>query len=89
VGASKVRSVMTGLRERGTWCRVCETCYKTREGYSDTEGCPLATCLILGAGRDHSQSFIQTRQKVVDRTYLEVNRLEKRLTKVIPELDSH
>ena len=23
---------------RGTWCRVCETCYKTREGYNDTEG---------------------------------------------------
>ena len=40
--------------------------------------------LISGATRDHSTSFIQTRQKVVDRTYLEVNRLEKRLTKVVP-----
>jgi hypothetical protein len=31
---------------------------------------------------DHSAWFLQTRQKNVDRTYLEVNRLEKRLTKV-------
>lgn len=38
--------------------------------------------LTAGATRDHSASFIQTRQKVVDRTYLEVNRLEKRLAKV-------
>jgi rabenosyn-5 len=89
VGACKVRFAMTALIKRGTWCRVCETCYKTREGYSDTEGCFLVTCLILGAGRDHSEFFLQTRQKVVDRTYLEVNRLEKRLTKVIPELSNH
>ena len=38
--------------------------------------------LTAGATRDHSALFKQTRQKVVDRTYLEVNRLEKRLTKV-------
>ncbi|KAI5287290.1 carboxypeptidase Y-deficient [Ascosphaera acerosa] len=23
---------------RGVWCRVCETCYKSREGYSDHRG---------------------------------------------------
>ena len=23
---------------RGTWCRVCETCYKSREGYNDHSG---------------------------------------------------
>lgn len=23
---------------RGIWCRVCETCYKSREGYSDHNG---------------------------------------------------
>ena len=23
---------------RGVWCRVCETCYKSREGYNDTRG---------------------------------------------------
>jgi hypothetical protein len=38
--------------------------------------------ISIGATRDHSTSFIQTRKKVVDRTYLEVNRLEKRLTRV-------
>lgn len=37
----------------------------------------------IGAVRDHTSSFVQTRQKAVDRTYLEVNRLEKRLTKVM------
>lgn len=55
---------------------MCETCYKTRDGYYDTEG----------AFRDHSESFIQTRQRIVDRAYLEANRLEKRLTKVCPWL---
>ena len=42
----------------------------------------ILSSLTAGATRDHTASFIQTRQKVVDRTYLEVNRLEKRLTKV-------
>lgn len=23
---------------RGFWCRVCETCYKSREGYNDHKG---------------------------------------------------
>ncbi len=23
---------------RGFWCRVCETCYKSREGYNDHRG---------------------------------------------------
>ena len=23
---------------RGLWCRVCETCYKSREGYNDRNG---------------------------------------------------
>ena len=23
---------------RGVWCRVCETCYKSREGYNDYMG---------------------------------------------------
>lgn len=23
---------------RGFWCRVCETCYKSREGYNDHQG---------------------------------------------------
>jgi hypothetical protein len=43
---------------------------------------PVMPWLRLGTVQDHTTFFVQTRQKVVDRTYLEVNRLEKRLTKV-------
>jgi len=57
---------------RGYWCRVCETCFKSREGYNDHNG------LIV----DHTNDFIAMRRKTVDKTYLEVSRLEKRLTKL-------
>lgn len=57
---------------RGMWCRVCETCYKSREGYSDR----------TGFERNHILEFEQFRRKTVDKTLLEVSRLEKRLTKL-------
>lgn len=57
---------------RGLWCRVCETCYKSREGYNDR----------TGFERDHTADFAQLRRKTVDKTLLEVSRLEKRLTKL-------
>lgn len=57
---------------RGLWCRVCETCYKSREGYNDR----------TGLERDHTVDFKQFRRKTVDKTLLEVSRLEKRLTKL-------
>lgn len=57
---------------RGVWCRVCETCYKSRAGYNDHQG------LI----RDHTKDFAAIRRRTVDRQYLEITRLEKRLTKV-------
>ncbi|KAK5138958.1 hypothetical protein LTR04_004029, partial [Oleoguttula sp. CCFEE 6159] len=57
---------------RGFWCRVCETCYKSREGYNDHNG------LV----RDHTNEFAAIRRKTVDKAYLEVSRLEKRLTKL-------
>ena len=57
---------------RGLWCRVCETCYKSREGYNDRHGLE----------RDDTNDFIQLRRKTVDKTLLEVSRLEKRLTKL-------
>ncbi|KAF2232546.1 hypothetical protein EV356DRAFT_517305 [Viridothelium virens] len=68
---------------RGVWCRVCETCYKSREGYTDTRGLE----------RDHTSEFAAIRRKTVDKAYLEVSRLEKRLTKLTqlltnPPLDS-
>lgn len=57
---------------RGFWCRVCETCYKSRDGYNDHQGLT----------RDHTKEFSEIRRKKVDRAYLEVTRLEKRLTKL-------
>ena len=57
---------------RGLWYRVCETCYKSREGYNDR----------TGFERNHTADFEQFRRKTVDKTLLEVSRLEKRLTKL-------
>ncbi|KAI9669277.1 MAG: carboxypeptidase Y-deficient [Alyxoria varia] len=57
---------------RGYWARVCETCYKSREGYNDH----------CGLQRDRVESFAAIRRRAVDQSYLEVSRLEKRLTKV-------
>lgn len=57
---------------RGLWCRVCETCYKSREGYNDRNGYE----------RDHTMDFERFRRKTVDKTLLEISRLEKRLTKL-------
>ncbi|TGO90859.1 hypothetical protein BPOR_0048g00080 [Botrytis porri] len=57
---------------RGLWCRVCETCFKSREGYYDHNG----------YFRDHTNDFMAMRRKHVDKAYLEISRLEKRLTKL-------
>lgn len=57
---------------RGLWYRVCETCYKTREGYNDH----------TGLERTHYDFFKATRRKVVDKQYLETSRLESRLTRL-------
>ncbi|KAH7084142.1 FYVE zinc finger-domain-containing protein [Paraphoma chrysanthemicola] len=57
---------------RGVWCRVCETCYKSRDGYIDNHGFE----------RNHFDEFAKIRRKRVDREYMEVSRLEKRLTKL-------
>jgi rabenosyn-5 len=57
---------------RGFWCRVCETCYVSREGYNDHRGFE----------RNHFEEFASIRRKHVDKEYLEISRLEKRLTKL-------
>ncbi|KAK7424820.1 carboxypeptidase Y-deficient [Neonectria magnoliae] len=57
---------------RGYWARVCETCYKSRDGYNDHSGVLI----------DHMGMFAQTRRKKVERQNLEISRLEKRLTKL-------
>jgi len=57
---------------RGIWCRVCETCYKSRDGYLDHHGYE----------RDHFHDFAKIRRKRVDREHMEITRLEKRMTKL-------
>ena len=57
---------------RGFWARVCETCYKSRDGYNDHTGVSI----------DHMSMFSGIRRKKVERHNLEVSRLEKRLTKL-------
>lgn len=63
---------------RGLWCRVCETCYKSREGYNDHNG------LV----RDLTDDFKSARKQTVDKAFLEVSRLEKRLTRLTQLLAS-
>ena len=57
---------------RGLWSRVCETCYKSREGYNDRHGLE----------RNDTEDFKKMRRSTVDKTLLEISRLEKRLTKL-------
>lgn len=57
---------------RGFWARVCETCYKSREGYNDHGGVSV----------DHTAAFSEMRRNRVERQNLDVARLEKRLTKL-------
>ncbi|KAI9681598.1 MAG: carboxypeptidase Y-deficient [Trizodia sp. TS-e1964] len=57
---------------RGFWCRVCETCYRSRDGYNDH----------VGFFQDHTSKFISARKGVVDKANLEVARLEKRLSRL-------
>ncbi|CAG8657374.1 11017_t:CDS:10, partial [Racocetra persica] len=56
----------------GYWCRVCDDCFQSREGYLDTEG----------VVRSHTTTFIKSRTKGIERAHLEGNRLEKRLEKL-------
>ncbi|KAM5445283.1 carboxypeptidase Y-deficient [Microsporum audouinii] len=57
---------------RGFWYRVCETCYKSREGYND----------LNGVERDHTETFKALRKPTIDKAFLEISRLEKRLTRL-------
>jgi rabenosyn-5 len=57
---------------RGYWLRVCETCYKSRPGYTDRHGLE----------RNHTGEFQQMRQNRIDKQTMEVSRLEKRLTRL-------
>ncbi|TPX37566.1 hypothetical protein SmJEL517_g00670 [Synchytrium microbalum] len=57
----------------GVWCRVCETCYKGREGYIEP----------IGTLRNRTNLFINARRGRVDKINLDVNKLEKRLEKLV------
>jgi len=57
---------------RGFWCRVCETCYKSREGYNDRNGLE----------RDWFAAFDRTRRETVGKREMEVSRLETRLSRL-------
>lgn len=57
---------------RGLWCRVCETCYKSRPGYMDHHGLE----------RSHTEFFKSSRRKTVDKQNLETSRYETRLTRL-------
>lgn len=57
---------------RGLWYRVCETCYKSREGYTDRHGLE----------RDRSSDFQSVRRHKLSQKEMEVSRLEKRLSRL-------
>ncbi|KAJ5561326.1 hypothetical protein N7461_000087 [Penicillium sp. DV-2018c] len=63
---------------RGIWARVCETCYKLRDGYNDHNG----------VTRDQTNAFKSIRKQTVDKETLEISRLEKRLTRLTQMLAS-
>ncbi|KAK6386196.1 carboxypeptidase Y-deficient [Exophiala oligosperma] len=57
---------------RGLWYRVCETCYKSREGYTDRHGLE----------RNRMDDFESVRRKKLSHQEMEVSRLEKRLSRL-------
>jgi rabenosyn-5 len=65
--------------QKGIWCRVCETCYKTRRGYSDSSG----------TLRDRTEEYFAFRQPHIDIKELEVNKLEKRAITLVKELATY
>ncbi|OAG34439.1 hypothetical protein AYO21_11391 [Fonsecaea monophora] len=57
---------------RGLWYRVCETCYKSREGYTDRHGLE----------RDRMSEFESVRRSKLSHKEMETSRLEKRLSRL-------
>ncbi|CAO3634946.1 unnamed protein product [Cunninghamella blakesleeana] len=58
--------------ENGVWAKVCGNCYMDREGHLNHQG----------VTRNKTSFFLQRRTKIIDKVYLETNRLEKRLEKL-------
>ncbi|KAK7205569.1 FYVE zinc finger-domain-containing protein [Myxozyma melibiosi] len=59
--------------EKGVWCRVCFSCFESRPGFNDASGMV----------EDLTSAFIAKRKRTITKTHLEVNLLEKRLTRLI------
>ncbi|KAK9477938.1 FYVE zinc finger-domain-containing protein [Lipomyces japonicus] len=57
----------------GVWCRVCFSCFESRPGYNDASG----------KIEDLTELFKSERRKTVDKAHLEINLLEKRLTRLL------
>ncbi|KAJ3128841.1 carboxypeptidase Y-deficient [Nowakowskiella sp. JEL0407] len=55
----------------GYWVRVCQLCFTSRDGFSDT----------YGVSRGKTQSYLRLRKSKIDQVLLEANKLEKRLEK--------
>ncbi|KAJ1548222.1 carboxypeptidase Y-deficient, partial [Cladochytrium tenue] len=73
----------------GVWCRVCQSCYEGREGYSDCHGEPVLLLALVqdspyfpGVSRKRTVAFLKARKPKTDLAHLEANKLEKRLEKV-------
>ncbi|KAJ5815860.1 hypothetical protein N7447_008093 [Penicillium robsamsonii] len=79
---------------RGIWARVCETCYKSREGYNDNNGENIDFPVVnkakqaTGTTRNRMEAFKAVRKQTVDKEFLEISRLEKRLTRLTQMLAS-
>ncbi|KAJ3332540.1 carboxypeptidase Y-deficient [Blyttiomyces sp. JEL0837] len=56
----------------GVWCRVCQSCYESREGYRD----------LHGVSRVRTATFLKLRKTKADQIQLHTNMLEKRLEKL-------
>ncbi|KAJ3027840.1 UNVERIFIED_CONTAM: carboxypeptidase Y-deficient [Siphonaria sp. JEL0065] len=56
----------------GFWCRVCETCFVSKEGYFDTNG----------VTHTRTATFLKFRSSMSDVVALEVNKLESRYEKL-------
>eukprot|EP00128_Syssomonas_multiformis_P014665 Colp12_sorted_trinity150504_noHs@3099 len=58
--------------EHGVWCKVCKSCFETRDHFEQTEG----------QTRSHTKEFEKLRKKTISRIELETNKILSRLEKV-------
>ncbi|KAK9451021.1 FYVE zinc finger-domain-containing protein [Limtongia smithiae] len=59
--------------QHGVWCRVCFSCFESRPGFNDASG------LV----NDITYAFVEKRKRTITKSHLEVNLLEKRLSRLL------